>query len=92
MEFSVWDLPSILIGRSVGLDKGPMEVYVMVGGIYYDLPFDWATQLLKEFLKSIENTNVVNGISCARCWSLILQLSMRRKVFWCQKMNLKLNS
>ena len=26
----------------------------------------------KEFRKSVENTNVVQGISCARYWSLIL--------------------
>ena len=61
-----------LTGSTVGLDKGRMEVYAMVAGLYYDLQADFSTQLWKEFQKGIENTNVVHGISCARYWSLIL--------------------
>ena len=34
---------------------------------------DYATQLWKEFVKSLENTNSEKGISCARYWSLILE-------------------
>lgn len=34
---------------------------------------DYATQLWQEFGNSIANTNVVNGVSCARYWSLILK-------------------
>lgn len=45
----------------------------MVAGIYYDLQVDYATQIWEEFLKSIGNTNVVDGISYARYLSLILQ-------------------
>lgn len=37
----------------------------MVVGIYYDLQLDYATQLWDEFVKSIGNTNVVDGISFA---------------------------
>lgn len=62
-----------LTGRSVRLDKGRLEVYAMVVGIYYDLNVDYATQVQKDFIKSLENTNVVKGISCARYWSLVLQ-------------------
>ncbi|KAL7612549.1 hypothetical protein Lser_V15G06652 [Lactuca serriola] len=62
-----------LTGRSVGLDRGRMEVYAMVMGIYYDINVDYATQLWKEFVKSPENTNSEKGISCARYWSLILE-------------------
>ena len=62
-----------LTGRTVGLDKGRMEVYAMVAGLYYDLPADYSTQLWKEFQKGLELTNAANGISCARYWSLILQ-------------------
>ncbi|KAL7601073.1 hypothetical protein Lser_V15G24877 [Lactuca serriola] len=62
-----------LTGRSVGLDRGRVEVYAMVMGIYYDINVDYATQLWKEFVKSLENTNSVKGISCARYWSLILE-------------------
>ena len=62
-----------LNGRTIGLDKGRMEVYAMVAGLYYDLEADYSTQLWKEFQKGIEQTNVVLGISCARYWSLILQ-------------------
>ena len=60
-----------LTRRSVGLDKGRLEVYAIVMGLYYDLSVDYATQLWKEFVKSLENTNMVKGISCARYWSLI---------------------
>ncbi|KAL7601335.1 hypothetical protein Lser_V15G25283 [Lactuca serriola] len=45
----------------------------MVMGIYYDINVDYATQLWKEFVKSLENTNSEKGISCARYWSLILE-------------------
>ncbi|KAL7605237.1 hypothetical protein Lser_V15G14681 [Lactuca serriola] len=62
-----------LAGRTVGLDRGRMEVYAMVMGLYYDVSVDYGTQLWKEFLKSLENTNAEKGISCARYWSLILE-------------------
>ncbi|KAL7595681.1 hypothetical protein Lser_V15G29838 [Lactuca serriola] len=62
-----------LTGRSVGLHRGRVEVYAMVMGIYYDINVDYATQLWKEFVKSLENTNSEKGISCARYWSLILE-------------------
>ncbi|KAL7617007.1 hypothetical protein Lser_V15G03290 [Lactuca serriola] len=62
-----------LTGRSVGLDTGRMEVYAMAMGLYYDLSVDYGTQLWKEFNKSLENTSVEKGISCARYWSLILE-------------------
>ena len=45
----------------------------MVMGLYYDLSIDYGTQLWKEFNKSLENTSVDKGISCARYWSLILE-------------------
>ena len=45
----------------------------MVAGLYYDLQVDYATQLWQEFGNSIANTNVVNGFSYARYWSLILK-------------------
>ncbi|KAL7604851.1 hypothetical protein Lser_V15G19577 [Lactuca serriola] len=50
-----------LTGRSVGLDRGRVEVYAMVMGIYYDINVDYATQLWKEFVKSLENTNSEKG-------------------------------
>ena len=62
-----------LTGRTIGLDKGRMEIYVMVAGIYYNIPVDYSTQLWKEFQKSVEKTNVIHAISCARYWSLILK-------------------
>ncbi|KAL7587313.1 hypothetical protein Lser_V15G40383 [Lactuca serriola] len=62
-----------LTGRSVGLDRRRVEVYAMVMGIYYDINVDYATQMWKEFVKSLENTNSEKGISCARYWSLILE-------------------
>ncbi|KAL7609165.1 hypothetical protein Lser_V15G10960 [Lactuca serriola] len=62
-----------LTGRSIGLDRGRVEVYDMVMGIYYDINVDYATQLWKEFVKSLENTNSEKGISCARYWSLIME-------------------
>lgn len=34
---------------------------------------DYVTQLKEEFGTSISHTNVLNGVSCARYWSLILQ-------------------
>ena len=34
-----------LTGRTVGLDKGRLEVYAMVASLYYDLSVDYATQL-----------------------------------------------
>lgn len=55
-----------LTSRSVGLDKAHLEVYAMVAGIYYDLQVDYATQIWNDFVKSIGNTNIVDGISCAR--------------------------
>lgn len=55
-----------LTGRSVGLDKARMEVYAMVVGLYYDIQVDYSTHTWKEFQKSVENTNVVQGTSCAR--------------------------
>ena len=45
----------------------------MVAGLYYNLQADYSTQLWKEFQKSIENTNAIQGISCVRYQSLILQ-------------------
>ena len=44
----------------------------MVVGLYYDIPVDYYTQMWKELQKSVEKTNVVQGISCARYWCLIL--------------------
>ena len=55
-----------LTGRSVGLGNRRMEVYAMVAGLYYDLNVDFATHMWKEFVKTLENTNMVKGISCAR--------------------------
>lgn len=49
-----------------GLDKAKLEIYALVASIYYHIPIDFTTQLWEEFVKSISNTNVVNGISCAR--------------------------
>ncbi|KAL7607644.1 hypothetical protein Lser_V15G16187 [Lactuca serriola] len=68
-----------LTGRSVGLDRGRVEVYAMVMGIYYDINVDYATQLWKEFVKSLENTNSEKGISCARYWSLILEKEYKKE-------------
>lgn len=48
-----------LTGPTVGLDKGRMEIYSMVAGLYYDIPVDYSTQRWKEFQKSVENTNVI---------------------------------
>lgn len=90
IEFKKSGLPSVwsflfgiflqcLTGQSVGLYKGRMEVYVMVVGIYYDLVVDFSTQMWKEFLKSVENTNVVQGVSCARYWSLILRYKYEKE-------------
>lgn len=61
-----------LTGRTVGHDKRRMEVYAMVAGLYYDLQVDYSEQLWTEFLTSIMKTNVRQGISCARYWSLII--------------------
>ena len=55
------------------MDRGRVEVYAMVMGIYYDINVDYATQLWKEFVKSLENTNSEKRISYARYWSLILE-------------------
>lgn len=68
-----------LTGRTVGLDKAKLEIYAMVAGIYYNLPVNYTTQLWEEFVKSIDNTNVVCGISCARYWSLILKYAYEKK-------------
>ena len=62
-----------LTGRTVGLDKGRMEVYAMVAGLYYDLQVDYSEQLWTEFITSISKTSAKQGISCARYWSLIVQ-------------------
>lgn len=51
----------------------------MVAGIYYDLHVDYATWIWEEFLKSVGNTNVVDGISCAQYWSLILQFVYKKE-------------
>lgn len=45
----------------------------MVVGLYYDLQVDYATLLWWEFGNSIVNTNVVNGVSCACYWGLVLK-------------------
>ena len=45
----------------------------MIAGLYYDLNVDYATQIWEEFIKILENTNVVKGILCTRYWSLALQ-------------------
>lgn len=50
----------------MGLDKGRLEIYVMVVGICYDFQVDYATQLWEEFGVSISHINVVNRVSCAR--------------------------
>ena len=47
-----------LTGRTVGLDKGRMEVYTIVAGLYYDLHVDYSEQLWTEFSTSISKTNV----------------------------------
>ena len=44
----------------------------MVVGLYYELQVDYATQLWQDFGNSIAHTNVVNGVSFACYWSLIL--------------------
>lgn len=62
-----------LTGHSVGLYKAKLEIYAMIVGLYYDLNVDYATQLWEEFGPSITHTNVENGVSCARYWSLILR-------------------
>lgn len=67
------------MGRTVGLDKAKFDIYAMVVRIYYDLLVDYATPLWEEFVKSISNTNVVNDISCARYWSLILQYAYEKE-------------
>lgn len=37
------------------------------------------TQLWNEFVKSVANTNVVNDISCARYWSIILKFAYEKE-------------
>lgn len=51
----------------------------MMAGLYYDLSMDYATQLQNEFVKSVVNTNAVDGISCARYQSLVLQYTYEKK-------------
>lgn len=51
----------------------------MAVGVYYDLQVDYETQLQNEFVKSVGNTNVVDGISCARYWSIILKFSYEKE-------------
>lgn len=50
----------------MGLDKGRLEIYVMVVGLYYDLHMDYETHLREEFGVSISHTHVANGVSCER--------------------------
>lgn len=64
---------------TVGLDKGRLEVYAMVAGLYYHLHVDYATQLQNVFVKSFGNTNTIDGISCARYWSIILNFSLENE-------------
>lgn len=64
--------------RSVGLDIAKLKVYVMIVGLYYDHTVDYATQLCEEFATSISHTNVADGVSSARYWSLILQQVYKR--------------
>lgn len=45
----------------------------MVDGLYDDLQVDYANQLWKEFGNIIGHTSVVNGVSCAKYWNLILR-------------------
>lgn len=45
----------------------------MNDGYCYDLNVDYVTQLWEEFGTEIIHTNVLNGVSCARYWSLILR-------------------
>lgn len=45
----------------------------MIAGLHYDLNVDYVTQLWEEFSTSISHTNIMNGFSCARYWSLILR-------------------
>ena len=45
MEVSLWYFLRCLTGRTVGLDRGRMEVYAMVMGLYYDVRIDYGTQL-----------------------------------------------
>lgn len=68
-----------LTGRNVRLDNGILEFYAIVAGIYQNLSVDYAPQMWREFLKSVEKTNVVDGISCARYWSLILQFAYEKE-------------
>lgn len=63
----------------MGLDKGRLEVYATVTGLYYDLHVDYATQLWNDFVKSLGNTNIVDGISMTRYWSLILQYAYEKE-------------
>lgn len=56
-----------------------MEIYALVAGIDYDLLVDYTTQLWEEFVKSISNTNMVDGISCARYWTLIIQYAYKKE-------------
>ncbi|KAL7598786.1 hypothetical protein Lser_V15G23126 [Lactuca serriola] len=68
-----------LTGRTVGLDRGCMEVYAMMMGLYYNISVDYGTQLWKEFVKRLENTNSEKGISYARYWSLILEKAYEKE-------------
>ena len=62
-----------LIGRSSGLDKTKLEVYLVIVGLYYGLNVDYATDIWEEFGTSISHTNLTNGVPSARFWGLILQ-------------------
>lgn len=62
-----------LTGRSTWIDKAKLEVYAMIVGLYYDLNVNYVTHLWEEFGTGISYTNVTNGVSCMRYWSLILR-------------------
>lgn len=61
-----------LTGRTIGLDIAKLAVYATVTGLYYDIQFDYASQIWKEYGNRFANINVVNGVSCAHYCSLIL--------------------
>lgn len=62
-----------LIGRSIGLDKAKLEVYLVVAGIYYGLNVDYASMLWEEFGTSISHSKLATGVSSARFWGLIMK-------------------
>lgn len=68
-----------LIGHSSGVNKEILEVYDFLVGIYYDLNVGYATQLWEEFSTAITHTNLANGVSYARYWSLISSKFMKKE-------------